>query len=364
MVCNQRKTIFVVDDDVTNLTVGKSALSGHYDVFTLNSGARLLKMLENKLPDLILLDINMPEMDGYETIGLLKENARTAQVPVIFLTALDSEEVEYKGLSLGAIDYITKPFSPALLLKRIEVHLLVESQRQELVKYNKNLEHMVEEKVKTVIELKNVVLKTMAELVEYRDEETGGHIDRTQGYVKALIDALHENKHYLDDMADWDEHLVVQSSQLHDVGKIFIRDDILLKPGKLTPEEFENMKTHTTLGANVIQTLIESTSDSAFLAHAQRFAVAHHEKWDGSGYPCGLAGENIPLEGRLMAIADVYDALTTMRPYKSAFSHDTAKSIIAEGRGAHFDPILTDMFLLNEKLFEEIAIKFASTETH
>jgi len=346
----ERKTIFVVDDNLTNLTVAKSVLGDAYNISTISSGERLFKMLERSIPDLILLDISMPGMSGYDVIKVLKSNSKTFDIPVVFLTALDSEEIEYEGLSLGAIDYITKPFSPPLLLKRIEVHLLVESQKKELVNYANNLEIMVEEKIRTVVELKNVVLKTMAELVEHRDEITGGHIDRTQRYVKVLIDAMKASGVYLDEVNRWDEKLVIQSSQLHDVGKISVKDSILFKPGKLTYDEFEEIKNHTVFGEKVISNLINSTSDSEFLEYARIFAISHHEKWNGKGYPKGLAGDEIPLLGRMMAIADVYDALVTDRPYKVAFSHRTAVDIITADSGSHFDPALVELFVgVNDK---------------
>jgi putative two-component system response regulator len=352
---NMRKTIFLVDDDTTNLIVGKNVLSEKYNVVTLNSGPTLFRFLGRVKPDLILLDITMPEMSGYEVMRQLKNNPQTTEIPVIFLTALDSEETEYKGLSLGARDFVTKPFSPMLLLKRIELHLLVESQRQELVKYNNNLEEMVEEKLKTMAELKNIVLKTMAELVESRDEITGGHIDRTQCYVKVMIDAMREAGVYMDEVKTWDEALVLQSSQLHDVGKISIKDSILFKPGKLTPDEFEEIKGHTTFGEKVIHNLINSTTESGFLEYARIFAISHHEKWNGKGYPYGLAGEEIPLLGRVMAIADVYDALVTDRPYKDAFSHEEAVQIITDDSGIHFDPALVELFVNVNDKFRKIS---------
>ena len=348
---NQRKTIFLVDDDMTNLTIGKKALAGTYNVFTLNAGQVMLNMLENITPNLILLDVNMPEMDGYQAIEKLKSNPATAKIPVIFLTALTTEETELKGLSMGAIDYITKPFSPQLLLKRLEVHLLVEEQRRELVNQkqellllNNNLEQLVEEKTKTVVELKNAILSTMAELVEYRDAITGGHIVRTQRYIKALMDAMKEHRVYAAEVSALDEELVLQSCQLHDVGKISVSDAILNKPAKLDPEEFESIKKHTTFGGEVINRLIDKTADSDFLEYAKIFAMTHHEKWDGNGYPKGLKGEEIPLLGRMMAISDVYDALVETRPYKSAYNHDGAVKIIMDGRGKHFDPHLVDLF--------------------
>jgi len=351
----KRKTIFLVDDDMTNLTIGKRALSGVYNVFTLNSGADMLEMLGNLQPDLILLDVNMPEMDGHEAIKLLKADGKTAHIPVIFLTALNDEATEVEGLSLGAIDYITKPFSTPRLLKRLEVHLLVEEQKRELLFLNNNLEQMVDEKTETVVELKNAILSAMAELVEYRDEITGGHIVRTQRYIKALMDAMKAQGIYKEEVSTLDEELVMQSCQLHDVGKIAVKDSILSKPGKLTAEEFESIKAHTTFGEKVILRLKEKTMDSDFLEYARIFAVSHHEKWDGNGYPKGLKGEDIPLLGRMMAIGDVYDALVEPRPYKGAFSHEEAVDIILKGKGNHFDPVLIDVFEKIADVFKKIA---------
>ena len=341
----KRKTLFFVDDDATNLAVGRNALNEHYSVLVLNSGQRLLNALEKKIPDLILLDVEMPEMNGYEVIKIIKTNAETAHIPVIFLTAKNDNESEFKGLSLGAIDYITKPFSPSLLLKRIEVHLLVESQKQELLYFNANLQQMVETKTKTVVELQNAVLKTMAELVEFRDNVTGGHIERTQKYLRILLEASQEQGVYKEETASWDLELVWQSAQLHDVGKIAIRDDILKKPGKLTPEEFEEVKTHPVFGEKIIVKIGENTTDKTFLEYARIFALTHHEKWNGTGYPSGLKEKEIPLQGRMLAIVDVYDALVSERPYKKAFTHEEAVKIITEDSGKHFDPVLVDVFL-------------------
>lgn len=344
-----KKTIFLVDDNRSNLEVGYNALAGFYKVLTFDSGSRLFKMLEKLIPDLILLDIEMPEMGGYEVMERIKSMERLSHIPVIFLTALDEDETELTGLSLGAIDYILKPFSPPLLLKRIELHL-------QLVDYRQNLERMVEEKTWEINALKNAVLKTTAELVEHRDAFTGNHVERTQHYLKILIDAMKRYGVYEDEVSLFDVDLVLQSSQLHDVGKICIRDAILLKPGKLTPEEFEAMKEHTTVGGKIIAHMKESTTDSDFLEYAGIFAEYHHERWDGSGYPNGLKGENIPLLGRIMAIADVYDALVTDRPYKKAFSHGKALMIIAEGKGTHFDPALVNLFVDVHEEFEKVSM--------
>jgi len=351
---NDRKKIILVDDNITNLNIGRNVLIGEYDVITVPSGEKLLKILDKILPDLILLDIEMPEMNGYETIKILKSKEETAHIPVIFLTAKGDVGSELEGLSLGAIDYISKPFSPPLLLKRIEVHLLVETQKRELKNYNDNLHEMVREKTETVLELQNAILKTFAELVEFRDDVTGGHIERTQKYLKILLAGIVNDEIYKDEVLSWDADFLLQSAQLHDVGKIAIKDSILQKPGKLTVEEFEEMKSHTTFGVEVIKKIEESTRESSFLRHAEIFAGCHHEKWDGTGYPSGLSGRNIPLQGRLMAIVDVYDALTNERPYKRAFPHEKAVEIIKSESGTHFDPLLVNVFLAHEKEFENI----------
>jgi len=355
----KRKAIFLVDDDLTNLTVGIEALEERYDVITLSSGELLLRALEKNIPDLILLDVNMPGMDGYDTIRAIKANPRTAGTPVIFLTAKSDRGSELEGLSLGAVDYISKPFSEPLLLKRIEMHLLVEAQRrvleaqarevtllnQELMRFNTNLQEMVDAKVKTVVELQDALLQAMAELVECRDDNTGGHIGRTQGYLSVLLDAVMSSGISPEETFKWDVRLILKSAQLHDVGKIAIRDDILNKLGKLTDMEFEEIKKHAAFGGSIIEKIKKSTTEQAFLEYAKIFAVMHHERWDGSGYPNGLKGEEIPILGRLMAIADVYDALRSDRPYKKAFTHEKSVEIIMEGRGTHFDPMLTDLFL-------------------
>ena len=351
---NDKKTIFLVDDDMTNLTVGKKVLSGVYTVVTLNSGSRLFTMLKKITPDLILLDVNMPEMDGYDVIRQLKsEESAFKEIPVIFLTALQDEEKELLGLSLGAIDYITKPFSPPLLLKRLEVHLLVESQKRQLIDFNQNLTLMVEDRTRSIVELKNALLTTIAELVESRDDITGGHIERTKTYIKLFIEGMKKHGIYRDEIEALNEESVLLSSMLHDVGKITVRDSILNKPDKLTAEEFDKMKVHTVFGSEIMDNIKKKTRDSEFVENARIFALTHHEKWDGSGYPKGLKEMDIPIQGRIMAIVDVYDALVEPRPYKEAFSHEKAVQIIVEGKGTHFDPALIDLFNDMNKIFDE-----------
>ncbi|MDR0761398.1 MAG: response regulator [Treponema sp.] len=344
--------IILVDDNPSNLRTGKNVLSKKYEVYTAPSAAKLFDLLQDINPVMILLDIEMPGMNGYEAIKLLKAKEETRDIPVIFLTGKTDTDNELEGLDLGAIDYITKPFQPALLLKRIEVHLLVDAQKRkleaqgkELKNFNDNLQKMVEEKTKTVLELQDTILKTVADLVETRDDITGGHIERTRRGVGLLVDALRDHPLYGREVAKWDLKLLLQSSQLHDVGKIAISDQILKKPGRLEPEEFEEMKKHTTFGVQIIEKIEAGTTASDFLKHAKIFAGTHHEKWNGSGYPGGLAGEDIPLQGRIMALADVYDALISVRPYKKAFSHAEVMKIILDGKGSQFDPALTDVFI-------------------
>lgn len=346
------RKIILVDDQIANLTFGREALSGKYEVFTVPSGEKLLMLLSKVIPDMILLDIEMPEMNGYQTIEKIKSNPETAHIPVIFLTARNDAGSELEGLSLGAIDYISKPFSPPLLLKRIEVHLLVEEQKNllekqknELKNYNDNLEEMVRQKTKMVLELQNAIMGTIAELVECRDDVTGGHIWRTQRYLKILIDEMLARGLYYDEASLWNIDQLILSAQLHDVGKIAVSDSILRKPGRLTQEEFVEMQRHTEFGGKVIEKIQKKTSDHEFLEYAKVLTVYHHEKWDGSGYPHGLAGEDIPLPARLMAIVDVYDALVSERSYKPPLLHEEAVKLIADGKGTQFDPALVDLFL-------------------
>ncbi|MDR3172635.1 MAG: response regulator [Treponema sp.] len=358
--------IILVDDNPANLRAGKNVLSEQYEVYTTPSAAKLFELLKDIKPAMILLDIEMPEQDGYKTIQFLKAKEETKDIPVIFITGKTDTDDELKGLDLGAVDYITKPFVPPLLLKRIEVHLLVETQKktlksqkemlekqtrileaqqEELKDFNTNLQKLVDEKTKTVVELEDAILKTVADLVESRDDITGGHIERTQRGVGLLVEALRDHPIYSREATEWDVKLLLRSSQLHDVGKIAISDRILQKPGRLDPGEFEEMKKHASFGVRIIEKIESNTPANDFLKYAKIFAGTHHEKWDGSGYPNGLSGENIPLQGRIMALADVYDALISERPYKKAFSQTEAIRIILDGKGNHFDPVLTDVFI-------------------
>jgi len=362
---SNRDKIILVDDNLANLTIGRNLLKTFYDVYPAPSAEKLFEILDVVSADLILLDIEMPEMDGYEVIKKLKADQNYKEIPVIFLTSKSDESSEMEGFDLGAVDYVSKPFSGPLLLKRIENQLLISKQKNELLAnqaelkdYAENLEVKVREKTIEVLNLQNAVLATVADLVEFRDKHTGGHISRTQMFLKALVDEALKEGVYSDIVSKWDMEFFLPSAQLHDVGKIAISDTILNKPDKLTNEEFDIMKTHVDVGVEAIEKIMGETREHAFLEHAVLIAGTHHEKWDGSGYPLGLKGQNIPIEGRLMAIADVYDALISERPYKKAFSHEEACRIIEEGAGTHFDPEIVKVFKNVEDKFHEAAEKY------
>ena len=346
-----RKKVILVDDNPTNLKLARNTLMGKYDVFTVPSAEKLFNLLEQVLPDLILLDVMMPGLSGYDTIKILKGNPRTKDIPVVFLTSKSDTYSELEGFTQGAVDYVSKPFSPQLLLKRVDVHVLVESQKNELKHINDNLQKIVDDKTNEVLGLQAAVLKTMANLVECRDDVTGFHIERTQHFLEILVDEMFNRNIYNEELNTWDIKLFLQSAQLHDVGKIAIKDSILLKPGPLTDEERKEMQMHTSFGESVIEKIQESAKESIFLVHAKIMAGTHHERWDGMGYPRGTAGFNIPLQGRLMALVDVYDALISERPYKKAFPPDEAVQMIFKGGGTQFDPVLVEIFVLAAQRF-------------
>jgi putative two-component system response regulator len=324
------KIIFVVDDNDTNLMVAKSALDGTYKTYALPSAARMFKLVEKITPDLILLDIDMPEMNGFEAMEKLKADQRLKQLPVIFLTARQDPATEIRGFEMGALDFINKPFSPPVLIRRIETHI--------------ETDRLIKESQQSVRDIHNATISVIADMVENRDKVTGGHVERTQAYLELLVNEMLRGGVYSEEMSAWDLSLFIPSAQLHDVGKISISDLILNKPGKLTNEEFDMIKTHCAEGEQIIDTIISKTKDDGFLRHAKLFAGYHHEKWNGSGYPRKLSGTDIPLEGRLMAIADVYDALISERPYKKPFTHEEAVEIICNDSGTHFDPKLIEVF--------------------
>ena len=339
-----RKMVFVVDDKDTNLAKAEESLEDIYDVMTLPSGEKLFSILKKVFPNIILLDIEMPEMDGFEVLRKLKENPLYENIPVIFLTSVMDSEIEAKGFQMGAVDFVNKPFTTKVLLNRIRLHIdiseLIKERTSQLERSHRNL------------------ILILADMVDTRDHSTGGHTERTTAYIREIIDAMQKQGVYADEIENWDRELMATCSILHDVGKIGVSDIILNKPAKLTDEEFVLMKDHAENGTKILNRIIDMNGGDVFLTNALLFAAYHHESWDGLGYPNGLRGTEIPLQGRIMAIADVYDALISERPYKPAFPHEKAVNIIFQDRGKRFDPKLVDVFMSIQDRFEEIQNKF------
>lgn len=355
MSLEHKTTILIVDDTPDNISLLCSLLGDRYRNKVATNGPKALKIAEaTPHPDLILLDIMMPEMDGYKVCEALKANPKTRSIPVIFLTAKTQEADETKGFELGAVDYITKPISPPILLARVQTHLALQDARSRLSRQNEVLEEQVMERTRRLDNLQNAILVALASLAETRDDDTGQHVKRTQQYVRVLATAVAEHPKFNLSPAAIDT--IYKTSSLHDIGKVGVPDSILLKPGPLTKEEFEEMKKHTILGRNTIMTAERSIdAPEEFLTVAREIATYHHERWDGRGYPEGLSGEKIPVPARIMAIADVYDALTSKRVYKDAIPHDKAVEIILSERGTHFDPDIVDAFIKNIDIFKQIA---------
>ncbi|SHN59674.1 response regulator [Desulfovibrio litoralis] len=358
---DSKPTLLLVDDTPDNITLLCSLLGGQYRNKVATNGQKALKIaFAEPHPDLILLDIMMPEMDGYEVCRQLKANPATKDIPVIFLTAKNQEDDETKGFELGAVDYITKPISPPILLARVHTQLTLKDARSFLERQNEILEKQVDQRTQQLASLQDVIIIAMASLAETRDNETGFHIRRTQNYVREMAAHLQEHPRFSAYLDKKTVELLKKSAPLHDIGKVGVPDRILLKPGKLTEEEFEIMKKHTIYGHNTILEAENNLgSPESFLSIAREIAYSHHEKWDGSGYPQGLKGDEIPISARLMAIADVYDALMSKRVYKEAMSHEQAKEIIVNGKGTHFDPDVVDAFIAIQDKFSLIAVEFA-----
>jgi len=331
------KVIFVVDDKDTNLSMAKEALKEQYRVMTLPSAAKMFALMQKITPDLILLDIEMPEMDGFEALKILKSSDIHANIPVIFLTSMKDSTVEAKGFQMGVVDFVSKPFSAPVLVNRIKSHLdideLIRERTQQLQQKTEELQH-----------LQSGIVYVLADMVENRDKTTGGHIERTATYLSLMLKEMIARGLYDGNIDDTSLDMLISSARLHDVGKITISDVVLNKPGKLTDEEFAIMKSHSAQGILIIDQMIERTDNVEFLQNARQFAGTHHERWDGKGYPNGLAGEEIPILGRMMAIVDVYDALVSVRPYKNGFSHEEAVKIIMENAGTQFDPSMAALF--------------------
>lgn len=357
-------SVLIVDDERVNLMILEATLAPHYDVRTARDGAQALEALAaGPRPALILSDVMMPVMDGYTLCRHLKSDPAMRDIPLLFLTSLDSNADEEHGLTLGAEDYIHKPISPPIVLARVRNHLELAQARERLRERAHELEDLVDQRTRELLDQRqqligaqDAIIATFCTLAEARDDETGNHIRRTQCYVEALAKQLQHHPRFAPELDAETIALLYKSAPLHDVGKIAIPDGILLKPGRLTPEEWAIMQRHAEYGRDAILQAEESLGASAgFLRLAREIAWGHHEKWDGSGYPQGLAGEAIPLSARLMAVADVYDALISRRVYKPPYPHAQAVAMIIEGRGSHFDPDIVDALLACAKEFQSIA---------
>ncbi|HEU4775681.1 MAG TPA: two-component system response regulator [Telluria sp.] len=360
-----KKTILVVDDTPDNLTLISGLLEDSYEVTVAISAARALTIANSaRAPDLILLDVMMPEMDGYEACRRLKGNPATRDIPVIFLTARSDIEDEEKGFELGAGDYIAKPISPPILMARVKAQLAIKANADYLRDKNGFLEAEVARRISEFMAIQDVTIQVMASLAETRDSDTGNHIRRTQFYVRALATQLRQHARFEAFLSEYNINMLFKSAPLHDIGKVGIPDRILLKPGPLEPYEFEIMKSHTTLGRDAIEQAERALGTRVeFLSMAKEIAYSHHEKWDGSGYPAGLRGDEIPISARLMALADVYDALISRRVYKQPMSHEIAVGIIGQGSGRHFDPDVVAAFVDIQAQFRDIAGSYGDRDT-
>jgi len=325
------KIVFIVDDSDTSLSIAKKALENQYRVLTMSSGARMFKILEKITPDLIILDIQMPEMDGFEALKILKSRPLYADIPIIFLTSCSDSDIEAKGFEMGAVDFILKPFSALVLQGRIKIQL--------------DIENVISERIKRVKFLQNDYMAIIANTIEERDRDTAGHNDRIAAGIKTLLTAMKERKVYADEISGWDVEKIASCARLHDMGKINVPETILNKPGKLDDNEYNQIKTHPAAGANLIDNISKQTGEEDFLHNAKLFAEYHHEHWDGAGYPHGLKGTNIPLHGRILAVIDAYDALVSKRPYKEPLSGKEAVKIISSDSGKQFDPKIIEVFI-------------------
>lgn len=362
MVNYSRCTVLVVDDNKKNIDIVMNTLRDICDVTTALNGKTALQLIKNSPPDLILLDIIMPDLDGFEVCRILKKDKQTSEIPVLFLTGMTDVEEKLIGFDVGAVDYIIKPFEPVEMIARVKTHMALAIAKKELKVQNDVLEERVAQRTKELALTQEITIDTLAGLAEYRDPETGGHIQRTKQYVAVIANVIKDLPAYSSFLNKKTIDLIVMSAPLHDIGKVGTPDHILLKPGKLTPEEFEIMKSHTTIGYSTLQKAEKKLGYNSFLTYAKEIAWTHHEKWDGSGYPNHLKGSEIPISGRIMAIADVYDALISKRVYKPPFSHTEALSIMTDGRGYHFDPFMFDSFCKIESSIRNIALRFSDSD--
>lgn len=347
-----RAKILVVDDTKTNIEVLEGILSNDYDMYVALNGKKALMLAEKVKPDLILLDVMMPEMDGYETLRQMRVNGLVENTPVIFLTAKADSKSEQVGLGLGAVDYITKPFNPDLVRLRIKNQLEFKHQRD-------HLHDIVDEQTKALRKTLDVMLTCLGSLAEHRDTDTGEHIKRTQVLVEMLAEKLKNHPRFAQYIPN-QEYIgyYASAAPLHDIGKVGIPDEILHKPGRLDDNERNVMSAHPQIGYDVLVRATRELGGHPLVKIAADITLYHHERWDGNGYPTKKSGDDIPVGARLMAVADVYDALVSRRPYKEPFPHEKAVDIVREGRGSQFDPDVVDAFMEIEGELPDIYEKF------
>jgi putative two-component system response regulator len=346
-----RSRVLIVDDTPDNVWVLADVLKEDYTIMVARNGTAALEVASRKQgPDVILLDVLMPGMDGYEVCSLLKKNDATRDIPVIFVTSQDDAGHEARGLELGAVDYIGKPFVASLVRARVRAQL-------ELKRHRDNLDSLVRERTRELELTQRFIISALANLAEWRDPGTGEHIHRTKNYVKILAEELQKQARFAKELVDEVVQSICLVAPLHDIGKVCVPDSILQKPGRLTPEEYAVMQQHTTCARNVLDSAGDEIGNHIFLRAARDIVYGHHERWDGRGYPGGIGGEEIPLVARIMSVADVYDALISPRVYKPPFTHEESRRLIIEGRGTQFDPAVVDAFLERESDFLFVARK-------
>lgn len=360
---NYKASIMIVDDTPANLKLLSDLLqSCNYHVLAFPAGEMALRAARKNPPDLFLLDINMPQINGYDLCDQLKNSPETAEIPVIFLSALNQPLDKVRAFGVGAVDYINKPFQFEEVLARVQTHIKIRRLQVELEKYNQHLQYLVQEQVKEIESSQLATIVALAKLAESRDDDTGQHLERVQFFSRLLTDGLRKYRVYEDVIDSSYSSNIFYACSLHDIGKVGIPDHILLKPGKLNDEEFEIMKTHTLIGAENLESVYKKYPNNKLVRMGIAIARSHHERWDGSGYPDGLGGQGIPLPARIMSLVDVYDALRSERCYKAAFSHDKARKIIREGSGSQFDPAIIEVFNEIEADFERVFNYFSQAE--
>ena len=352
---DEKPKIMIIDDTPENLKILELLLfENNYKVYAFPSGKMAIQAAEMNPPDLVLLDINMPNMNGFDVCRVFKSKEKLNNIPIIFLTAMAQIEDKITAFEAGGVDYITKPFNFAEVLARIKTHLKIKNLQHELIQINKELNYRVKMQIKEIADSQMAAIVALANLAETRDNNTGKHIENVQELCLILAKELAKEKEYEDIITEDFIKVFYYTAALHDIGKVGIEDKILLKPGKLTEEEFEIMKTHTVIGAKSLLKAQEKYPNNKYITAGIQLTLSHHEKWDGSGYPKGLSGEAIPLESRILAVADSYDTLRNERVYKPAYTHAKSVELILKDIGTHFDPTIMKVFKRSHKKFDDI----------